>query len=54
METKKRGGTREGSGRPKGEPHTIISFRVKTKKAIELKNQIKKLIENENSKTKTL
>lgn len=41
---KQRGGARPGSGRPKGQPHSIISFRVPTEKATELKNKIKLLI----------
>jgi len=43
------GGTRPGSGRPKGEPTTTISFRVKTRFAERIKkiifSEIKKLLE---------
>ena len=42
MEKKQRGGKRPGAGRPKGKPHTVISFRVKTEWATEIKKTIDK------------
>lgn len=35
-----RGGQREGAGRPKGEPTTTLSVRVKTKWAAKIKKAI--------------
>lgn len=35
-----RGGQREGAGRPKGEPTTTVSVRVKTKWAAKIKKVI--------------
>ena len=35
-----RGGHREGAGRPKGEPTTTVSVRVKTKWAAKIKKVI--------------
>ena len=47
MQTKStHGGKRTGSGRPKGEPHTIISFRVKSEMAFEIKNTISKWLKD--------
>jgi len=46
IENSKWGGKRPGSGRPKGEPHTIISFRVKSEMAAEIKQTINKWLKD--------
>jgi hypothetical protein len=38
------GGKRTGAGRPKKEPTVTISFRVRTDLALEIKEQVQKLI----------
>lgn len=43
-----KGGKRTGAGRPKSEPTTTISFRVKTKHVEELKKKFKNLIKLQN------
>lgn len=44
-----RGGKRANAGRPKKEPTTTISFRVKYTSVDELKKQIKELIKKSES-----
>lgn len=45
----KKGGKRANAGRPKKEPTTTISFRVKSTSVEELKKQIKELINKSHS-----
>jgi hypothetical protein len=40
------GGKRPGSGQPKKEPTTVLSFRVEKEGSIELKNELLKVIKN--------
>jgi hypothetical protein len=41
-----RGGKREGSGRPKSEPTTNITFRVNAAKSAEIREKIKELLKS--------
>jgi len=50
--TKQRGGKREGSGRPKGEPTTILTFRVKSEMAAEIKSTISKWLKDIQNESK--
>lgn len=45
-----RGGKREGSGRPKGEPTKTLSYRVPLKKAPKIDKEIREII-SKNCKT---
>lgn len=43
-----KGGKRKGAGRPKGEPTTTVSFRVKTYLSDDIKRIVKDFINNPN------
>lgn len=54
MNKPKRGGARPGAGRPRGEPHKTISFRVPAKHSQIIKNYLTKLLQDElHRKTET-
>lgn len=44
--TNQRGGTRPGAGRPRKEPTTILTFRVRSEWAAEIKQTVKKWIKD--------
>ena len=44
--------TKRGKGRPKLEPTKVLSFRVKATKSVKFKVLIKKLIKDEDNKSK--
>lgn len=44
MKKDNRGGKREGSGRPKGQPTKTLSYRVPAKLAAKLDKEIRKII----------
>jgi hypothetical protein len=47
MTKPKRGGARPGAGRPRGEPHKTISFRIPAKHSDVIKNYLTKLLQDE-------
>ena len=44
MKKETRGGPRKGSGRPKGEPTKVLTFRVKVKDAETIRAKIKSIL----------